>query len=45
MGDGAYAYSGYSAPSASRDFVYGANRAPYGWDEDNARDFQLQGSN
>jgi hypothetical protein len=26
------------------DYVYGANRAPYGADEDNARDFQLQGT-
>ena len=28
----------------SSDFVYGANRAPYGADEDSARDFQLQGT-
>jgi hypothetical protein len=27
-----------------RDYVYGANRAPYGADEDNPRDFQLQGT-
>jgi len=42
--DGAYAYGGYSAPYRGGDFVYGANRAPYGWDQDNPRDFQLQGS-
>jgi hypothetical protein len=28
----------------ARDFVYGANRAPYGSDEDNSRDFQLKGT-
>jgi hypothetical protein len=30
--------------TGSRDFVYGASRAPYGSDEDNPRDFQLQGT-
>jgi len=39
--DGTY---GSTVPSEGRDFVYGANRAPYGWDRDNPRDFQLQGS-
>jgi hypothetical protein len=29
--------------SSGRDYVYGANHAPYGSDEDNPRDFQLQG--
>jgi hypothetical protein len=43
--DGAYAYGGYFPPYRGPYFVYGANRAPYGWDKDNARDFQLQGSN
>jgi hypothetical protein len=42
--DGAYASGGYSEPSQGRDFVYGANHAPYGADQDNPRDFQLQGT-
>lgn len=29
---------------AARDYVYGADRAPYGANEDNPRDFQLQGT-
>jgi uncharacterized membrane protein len=41
--EGAYGYSG-NVPSAGRDFVYGANRAPYGADVDEPRDFQLQGT-
>ena len=32
------------AGSGARDFVYGANRAPYGSNEDNPRDFQLKGT-
>jgi hypothetical protein len=42
--DGAYAYGGYSTPYRGSDFVYGASRAPYGWDQDYPRDFQLQGT-
>ena len=30
--------------TAARDYVYGADRAPYGANEDNPRDFQLQGT-
>lgn len=29
--------------NSGRDYVYGANHAPYGSDQDNPRDFQLQG--
>jgi hypothetical protein len=32
------------AATGAADFVYGANRVPYGWNEDNPRDFQLQGT-
>jgi poly(3-hydroxybutyrate) depolymerase len=39
--NGAYAYSG---PYHGRSFVYGANHAPYGGDEDIPRDFQLLGT-
>jgi hypothetical protein len=42
--DGAYAYGGDSEPGRGRYFVYGANHTPYGWDLDNPRDFQLQGT-
>jgi hypothetical protein len=41
--NGAYASTGDVTPSVGRDFVYGANHAPYGSDEDAPRDFQLQG--
>jgi hypothetical protein len=37
-------HGGYAAHAGGRDFVYGANRAPYGRDKDNPRDFQLQGT-
>ncbi|HLH92935.1 MAG TPA: hypothetical protein VKX28_31305 [Xanthobacteraceae bacterium] len=42
---GAYDYAG---PRAGSFYSYGANRAnpslaPNGWDQDNPRDFQLQG--
>ena len=40
---GPYAY-GANGAGSGRDFVYGANRAPYGSNEDNPRDFQLQGT-
>jgi hypothetical protein len=30
--------------AGAREYVYGANHAPYGRDEDNSRDFQLQGA-
>jgi len=42
--DGVYAYGGDCVPACGRYFVYGANHAPYGWDQDNPRDFQLQGT-
>jgi hypothetical protein len=35
---------GIGAVTGARDFVYGANHAPYGSNEDNSRDFQLQGT-
>jgi hypothetical protein len=45
LSDGFRGEHGWSgAPTGGRDFVYGADRAPYGSDEDNPRDFQLQGT-
>jgi len=42
-------YRYYGAPQSGSYYSYGAERAnpsisPNGWDRDNARDFQLQGS-
>lgn len=41
---GTYDYAGPLPPSTGT-FVYGANRAPYGWNQNYANDFQLQGHN
>jgi len=45
-----YGPYGYGAPRAGTYYSYGADRAnpsiaPNGWDQDNGRDFQLNGRN
>jgi hypothetical protein len=45
LSDGFRGEDGWAgAATGARDYVYGADRAPYGSDEDNPRDFQLKGA-